>query len=43
MTGVRNIERMEEQKGKGTGGVDWSGRNVLDLNNAPTYQIISEP
>ena len=42
MAGVRNMESMEEQEGKGTGGVDWSGRDVLDLINAPTYQIISE-
>ena len=40
MAGIRNMESME---GKGTGGVDWSGRDVLDLINAPTYQIISEP
>ena len=40
MAGVRNMESME---GKGTGGVDWSGRDVLDLINAPTHQIISEP
>ena len=43
MAGGRNMESMEEQEGKGTGGVDWSGRDVLDLINAPTYQIISEP
>ena len=40
MAGVRNLESME---GNGTGGVDWSGRDVLDLINDPTYRIISEP
>ena len=36
MAGIRNMESME---GKGTGGVDWSGRDVLDLINAQPIRL----